>query len=605
MTDPLETAMPHDTYMATVSVLQDYFELPREDAEEIASELKTLHLAGGELLFRQGDPADSMYLLVRGRLQVWLDVDPPVYIGEVVPGESVGEVGLITGEARSADVVSVRSCILVKFEQTDFERLAAEHPAMVMRLTAIVARRLHQNTVGADSKSRPASSIVCLRPLDDSPELKKLADDICTELSRHGSLLYLTPETLGAHQQDSYPRTEADRISQEFEHWCGQQEQTHRFLVLACSPQHTRWSEFAEGQSDLILLLGSSSSDAALRDFETRSPAVPRHVKHKVLILRHPSEEITGTKAWLADRETEYHLHIRGDSEADLQRVGRMLSGNANGLVLGGGAARGFAHVGTYRELCEAGIPIDWVGGTSIGAIMGVAIALYEDVDLVEEKVRDAFVKGRPFEDYTLPMVSVLSGNRMNTLSQQFMPGEIEDLAIPFFAISSDINTGEINVHESGQIWRATSASAALPGVLPPVVHQSTLAVDGAVLNNLPVDVMASKPVGRIFAAKLSSQNESEVAFDDVSSGWKLLLSKILPGEALEIPGLTTLLFKATEVANRKRTAQLAARADVLFEPPVQNFSLLKVNQFDEVVKAGYENGVEVLSEALGSDLLR
>lgn len=143
MTDPLETAMPHDTYMATVSVLQDYFELPREDAEEIASELKTLHLAGGELLFRQGDPADSMYLLVRGRLQVWLDVDPPVYIGEVVPGESVGEVGLITGEARSADVVSVRSCILVKFEQTDFERLAAEHPAMVMRLTAIFARRLH------------------------------------------------------------------------------------------------------------------------------------------------------------------------------------------------------------------------------------------------------------------------------------------------------------------------------------------------------------------------------------------------------------------------------------------------------------------------------
>ena len=73
-------------------------------------------------------------------------------------------------------------------------------------------------------------------------------------------------------------------------------------------------------------------------------------------------------------------------------------------------------------------------------------------------------------------------------------------------------------------------------------------------------------------------------------------MSKILPGEALDIPGLATLLFKATEVANRKRTAQLANRADVLFEPPVQNFSLLKVDHFDEVVAAGYEHGIEVLT---------
>ncbi|MBO6565265.1 MAG: patatin-like phospholipase family protein [Pseudomonadales bacterium] len=589
--------MTEDTYMATVSVLREYFDLPQREADDIASQLKTIHLAGGQVLFKQGDPADSMYLLVRGRLQVWLDSEAPVYIGEVVPGESVGEVGLITGEARSADVVAVRSCILVKFEQTAFERLAAEHPSMVMRLTAIVAKRLHENTIGADSKKRPSPSIICLRPLDNTEKLVQLSESICAELEKHGSVLYLTPEILQRYEERSFPASESDRISQEFEHWCGQQEQAHRFLVLGCTAKHNKWSEFAEGQSDLILLLGASESEPSLREFEKQSSVVPRHVKHKVLLLSHPDEQITDTCRWLENRETEYHLHIRGGSDADLQRVGRMLSGNANGLVLGGGAARGFAHIGTYRALCEAGIPVDWIGGTSIGAIMGVAIALYGDVDLVEEKVRAAFVKGKPFEDYTLPVVSVLSGNRMNKLSQRFMPGEIEDLAIPFFAISSDINTGDVNIHESGQIWRATSASAALPGVLPPVVHRNNLAVDGAVLNNLPVDVMATKPVGQIFAVKLSSQNDSEVEFDDVPSGWKLLMAKILPGEALDIPSLTSLLFKATEVANRKRTTQLADRADILFEPPVQNFSLLKVNQFDEVVNAGYEHGIRILSE--------
>lgn len=592
-----QVAEPRDTVMATMNVVQEYFELPGDEAQEIAGELTTIHLAGGETLFNQGDPADSMYLVVRGRLQVWINADTPVYVGEVVPGESVGEVGLITGEARSADVVAVRSCILIRFERSDFEKLASEHPSMVMRLTAIVARRLHQNTIGADTRSRPAPSIICLRPLDDTPVLKQLSADICSELKGHGEVLFLTPEELDSRQHAGFPQQESDRISQEFEHWCSQQEQLYRFIVLACSPDNTNWSDFAEGQSDLILLLAESNSDPSLRDFERKRIVAPRHVKHQVLILQHPGVQISATRDWLSQRDTEYHLHMRGQCRSDLQRVGRVLSGKANGLVLGGGAARGFAHIGIYRALCEAGIPVDWVGGTSIGAIMGVAIALYEKVDLVQEKVRDAFVEGRPFEDYTLPMVSVLSGNRMNSLSQRFMPGEIEDLAIPFFAISSDINTGEVNVHESGQIWRATSASAALPGVLPPVVYRSTLAVDGAVLNNLPVDVMANKPVGRIYAAKLSSRNEREVEFEEVPSGWKLLLSRILPGKALDIPGLTTLLFKATEVANRKRTNQLAERADVLFEPPVQNFSLLKVNQFDAVVKAGYEHGVRVLSE--------
>ena len=127
------------------------------------------------------------------------------------------------------------------------------------------------------------------------------------------------------------------------------------------------------------------------------------------------------------------------------------------------------------------------------------------------------------------------------------------------------------------------------------MVFNNTLAVDGAVLNNLPVDVMSGKPVGNIYASVLSSRDQQRLIVERFPSLWQLLVSRMMPSRDIGIPGLTTLLFKATEVANRKRTRQLADSADVLFHPPVQQFSLLKVDQFDQVVKAGYDHASEVL----------
>lgn len=584
---------------ARMKLLEHYFKLAPGEGQSIGETLQTVHLEGGQPLFHQGDDTDAMYLVVRGRLQVWIDAETPIYIGEVLPGESVGEVGLITGEKRSADVLAIRNSVLVKLDRADFERLAAEHPAMVMQLTSIVAKRLHQNTTGVNNKTRPSPSIICIRPLDESHDLNKLIEDVTATLEGHGNVLSLSISSIQDAGISFGPTTESEVLSEDFHHWFSQQEARYRFIVLVCNPVQSLWSDFAESQSDLILLLADAASDPALRPFEDGAAVTQKHIKHEVLLLRHEGDVIAGTKRWLELRHVDYHLHIRDDSVLDLSRVGRILSGKANGLVLGGGAARGFAHLGIYRALCEAGIPIDWVGGTSIGAIMGVAIALFQDAGLTETKVHDAFVNGKPFGDFTLPLVSILAGNRMNTLTRKFMPGDIEDLSISFFAVSSDISTGNINVHESGPIWRATGASAALPGVLPPMVYNNALAVDGAVLNNLPVDVMATKPVGKIYASMLTSKDQNEITFEDIPSPWKLLVNGLLPAsQRQEMPGLAALLFKATEVANRRRTNDLAASADVLFTPPVQDFNLLSVDHFDQVVEVGYQHAKTVIANS-------
>ncbi|MFT7219212.1 MAG: NTE family protein [Candidatus Azotimanducaceae bacterium] len=606
--------MPDDSHIDSTEVvntgldetinrfLESYFNLPVGDGQVIARDLETIHIHGDQPLFHQGDATDSMYLLIRGRLQVWIDADKPIFVGEVQPGESVGEVGLITGEPRSADVMATRHSVLVKLGRHAFEKLAADHPSMVMQLASIVARRLHENTTGINTKVRPAPSVICLRPLDGTARLLDLVKSIAQALEQHGSVLHLS-EARVSEIEPSGQRTHLDVGSENFHRWFSQQEEDYGFVLLECGTDSNEWSRFAESQSDLIALLADADSDPTLRTFETSDHSDRTHMKHQVLILDHADMTINGTGLWLAQRDVDYHLHLRRDSGEDLARVCRIMGGKANGFVLGGGAARGFAHLGVYRALCESGIPVDWIGGTSIGAIMGVAIAVYGDADLVERNVREAFVEGKPFGDYTLPLVSILSGSRMNALSQKFMPGRIEDLAIPFFAISSDINTGDINIHESGMIWRATGASAALPGVLPPMVHHGSLAVDGAVLNNLPVDVMASKPVGQIFASMLSSRDEDQIDFEDIPSPWKLLVGRFFPSIAnANIPSLAALLFKATEVANRKRTNELAARADVLFRPPVQDFSLLKVDRFDEIVNAGYSSALAQLKESKSAD---
>ena len=384
--------------------------------------------------------------------------------------------------------------------------------------------------------------------------------------------------------------------------WISRLEAEHDRLVLLCAPDSSVWTEFAVRQADLELLITGSGEWAGLRDFERAAVeendhSATRSTRRALILLHDPGAAIEDTRDWLEPRTLDFHLHWRKGNDEDAQRVARVLTGNAVGLVLGGGAARGFAHLGIYRAMVELGIPVDWIGGTSIGAIMGAAIALDVGPDEAEAMARVAFVDGKPFDDYTLPLISLLAGDRMVRLTKRHLGRDIEDLPIPLFCISTNISRAQVNIHEAGAIWRAVAASAALPGVLPPMVHEGELAVDGAILNNLPVDIMQAKPVGHIVAVELSGRESSLIDYDRLPSPWRVLLSRLLPfGRRLDAPGLATVVMKSTEVGTRQRVLELGARADLLMRPPVSEFSMLRVDQFEEIVEAGYANALGELS---------
>jgi predicted acylesterase/phospholipase RssA/CRP-like cAMP-binding protein len=590
---------------AALAVVAGYF------GEEVAKDprlgelMQGIELGGGQWLFRQDEVGDSLYLLVRGRLRVWRDVaesvgEEDILLGEISPGESVGEVGLLTGHPRSAGVRAIRDSLLVRVDRQGFEAMAARNPSLVLKLAASVADRLRQNIAPGAAGRHPFKTIAIL-PLDDSPRVDAFCRALISSLGAGGKVVDLHRESLGAAGAPKAGLDAEERVDGELKQWIAEQEIAADHLVFHCDVGATRWSSFCLRQADLVLRVAEAGADPQQREWESkldfwnaRSQGGSRQAL--ALLQGNADQPITGTLAWLQARELDFHLHVRADRPDDLQRIVRMVSGQGIGLVLGAGAARGFAHLGVYRALKEAGVPIDWVGGSSIGAIMAASMAFDWTPGRCLEVSRDAFVKGRPFSDYTFPLVSLLSGKRMRRLLRQHLPGNIEDLPIPFFCLSSNLAGGQVNVHQRGLLWTALASSAALPGVLPPTVHESQLAIDGSVLNSLPVDVMQTMPVARIIAVDLSSRKDFLLDYDRIPSGWRLLRARFgSKGKRLRIPSLATLILKSTEIGSVARVREQSARADLLITPPVNRFSMMDVSRFDKVVDAGYQQAREQL----------
>lgn len=189
----------------------------------------------------------------------------------------------------------------------------------------------------------------------------------------------------------------------------------------------------------------------------------------------------------------------------------------------------------------------------------------------------------------------------MQRLSEQYFPANIEDLPIPFFGISSDLGMATVNVHERGPVWESTCASAALPGIMPPWVFEQNLTVDGCILNNLPVDVMQQKPVRWIVAVDLSSPAKHfRVDYSTVPSPWEVIRGRLPLGRRRRrVLDIASTMLKAMEMGSQSRVAELGARADLLLRPPVQQFNILEVDQYDRVVDAGYRYGKKQIGEWL------
>jgi NTE family protein len=580
-----------------LQTLEKYFKIEFAADDPVLKAVDIHSLAGGDWLMHQGDPGDALYFLVRGRLQAWArgenGKDRGRFLNEIVPGDSVGELSLLTGAPRAVGIQAIRDSLLIRLDREAFERLAHEHPAMVMRLAANVATLLQSSSFGAKSSTRNLKSITIL-PLDSSPRLENFCRELTLELGNEGSTLSLVAGELGRKGAPVDSLQPGQAVPESLKNWLHDQENEHRFLVYHGYPGNADWSHFALRHSDMVLLVGDASHDPAPRKWEvelleTSGATIARQL---LVLLQPPSDQpIKGTARWLEGRHIDFHVHVRQDQPDDVSRVTRIISGNALGLVLAGGAARGFAHLGVHLAIQELGLPVDWIGGTSIGAIMGAAIAAPMTTEETIDLCRKSFVDGKPFSDFTIPMMSLIRGRRMDNLLRQNLDYLIEDLPIPFYCVSCNLDTGSTNLHESGDLPQALRASAALPGIIPPAVINQRLIIDGAVVNNLPVDVMRQKPVSRIIAVDLGSAESMMVDYASMPPPWAIFRGRYLPfARRYRVPSLANIMLKATLLGTIERVRQQGKLADILLNPPVRQFGMTEVKSFEKIVQAGYDH---------------
>jgi lysophospholipid hydrolase len=421
--------------------------------------------------------------------------------------------------------------------------------------------------------------------------------------------------------------------------WMGDIESSSELVIYEADPDLTPWTKLCLRQADHILLLCSDAhpQQAFVSDMVSilEDAWEKRDVEINVVRIREKDWTLTALKA-AAKQEAngssrsyalKKRLRLQMDSpllprfilpmekyewisgfhnvqvpfeehRSDFMRLSRRITGNAVGLVLGGGGARGLAHIGVLRALQECGIHVDVVGGTSIGAFIGGIYALHpNNLDLVASKVQQLssglssiFEKLR---DLTLPISSFFNGTRFNrSIRDHFYDLSIEDFVLNYFCVTTDIAKSRMSVHRSGQAWRYIRASMSLQGYFPPISENGSLLLDGGYMNNLPADVMKEEGgIKYIFAVDVASESRTNFyEYGSALSGWWLLWNKLNPfSKTVVVPSMGDVSAALAYVSSEQHKDRIKEECiDLYLRPPVKDYGTLEFNKMEEIIEVGY-----------------
>ncbi len=540
----------------------------------LLSEANWFALPGGTLLERGGENNAALFLVVTGSLGVFVENEQGQrqMVAHVPAGETVGEMSIIAGSSNhSAQLVALRDTELLRISPAGYEALIERHPRVMINLMQMLVKRLKDANRGRSAASRPKTFAIV--PLQDGLSEVPIAQRLANALAGMGC----RAAVLDTNASDQTAE------------WFNSFEAAHDLVFYRGDAPDSPWTQLCLRQADRIFLLARANqplplAPLSLPAFKARASGPPD------LLLLHPD----GASAVLPDHFSvrsglfRSHHHLRAGHQADVARVARFMAGRAVGLVLAGGGARGFAHIGVIKALKEAGVPFDQLGGTSMGAIIAAGLAREWGHEEMRERMYAAFVADNPLSDFTLPLIALVRGKKVSArLQEHFGDISIEELPLPFFAVSSDLTTGRIHIHRDGELWRALRASVALPGILPPVTHHGHLLVDGGVMNNLPVDVMREQAggAGPIIACDITG--EIDLQAQDSRYGerpWWWLLGQRMRGN----PSIISILMRSGTVGSEAQRRIVREQCDYLIEPLMPDIQLRDWQKFDRAIQEGY-----------------
>uniref|UniRef100_A0AC35TVI7 Swiss cheese n=1 Tax=Rhabditophanes sp. KR3021 TaxID=114890 RepID=A0AC35TVI7_9BILA len=610
-------------------------------------------LDSGQAVYRTGEKSDSIYVVLSGRMR---SVDKKQVLEEFGKGSVIGMIEVIQNKPRSSTVLAIRFSQLAEISEGLLNFIKMQFPSVGFRLIKLLGQYFDssnsQNTLlngpllSIDGISQDAIShisnlhTIAILPASADVPIKPFTCELYHALNGNKKVLRLSSATITAQLGKYVLDKQADF---KLIHWLNAQEDDYPLIIYECDYEASVWTRRCLKQADAILVVANGRSKPLEKSFLEEHMMMNqesiRTSKELILLWDEDVKAPHGTYEWLKGSYFTGHHHVKMSSRmrqwdgieelkesdvlsyyeksvyqesidirSDFSRLARILTGQAIGLVLGGGGARGAHHVSILRALQENSIPIDIIGGTSMGSFIGGVYAEFPNGN-IEDRVSGWFKvmssKIRQAWDLTYGHSAMFTGAGFNaTIRNVFKDKLIEDCWISYFCITTDITSSEMRVHRSGSLFSYVRASMSLAGYLPPLCDplDGHLLLDGGYVNNLPADVMKSMGTKHVIAVDVGSREEGNLYnYGDQLSGVWVLLRRLNPwARPLKI-------LKQDEIQSRlayvscTRQLEMVKKAPycTYLRPPVETIGTLEFDRFEEIMKMGYEYGMTEIKELI------
>jgi NTE family protein len=544
-----------------------FAEIDDEQLDQLTSAVDRRHIPANEWLFHMGDPSDAIYVVASGRFAA-VGLDGQV-LREMASGDAIGDLGVITGAARSAGIRALRDGVVWRIAADTFTEVLAKAPQLRSAMSRTMAELLRESRSANISRKPRVIGVLSTGDAVAAP----IVDTIAARLGLHGQAAVVAPPVETTAAANHY-----GELVEAFSETLDRAERSNDWvLVVADRGSGDVWRRYVVAQSDRLVVVAGQA-----RPPEAFDPPVTQGPVHLITSVVHPDPSW-----WDLLRPVSHH----SANDDGLGALARRIAGRSLGLVLGGGGARGLAHYGVYEELTRAGVIIDRFGGTSAGALAAATFALGLDASDSTAAARKYMEKTKPVSDYTIPAIALTRGRRVDRLVEGFFGSTtlIEHLPRGFFSVSTDLITGDSIIHRRGLLWVAVRASISIPGLLPPVQRGEQLLVDGGLLNNLPADVMCADPDGEVICVDLRRTYVPSKGFGPLPTMLQppAFVRRLLTGTDVALPPLQETLLRTAEIAASSGNLRELPRVAAIIEPDVSGIGPLEFHNIDAALEAG------------------
>lgn len=595
-----ESMISKDEIITFLKASEFFQALSRENLEKLVDQFEFVSIDSGDILINKGEVGDCLYLVISGRLRAYSE---DAILGEMGRGDLIGELALLTHGTRAASVRAVRDSVLLKLSQSEFESFVQQNPQQILPIVRSTILRILKGKKQAGN----SISTIAVAPAGNNTSFRLFAEQLAHELEKIAPTLYLNRKKIAEVFPQMTDRSQG--ISEEKRHelvlWLSQQETDYRYVVYETDINYSSWTKRCLRQADQIFLVATDYDGKFLGEIEKEIYAKDESTRTKIdLVLLHRAniKYPTDTKDWLQTRKVNQFHHVRETVENDLQRIVRYLTGQSIGLVLGGGGARGFVHIGIYKALVESGVHIDFFGGTSFGGLLACLFAMEKKPEEVMHLFKEHMLSDKKFFSMTAPLVSLNTGEHLtNVLKFGFgEPVYIEDIWKRFFCIVCNLSQNTMEIQKTGVTWKAMRATVSLPAIFPPITNEKhELLIDGGVANNLPVDVMRQfVNGGKVIASHVQTVSALQAEIPEgVLSGWGVLLKSLLMSSEGHYPNIAEVILRSIGLSSQSQEKVMMSEADYFIDVDARKFGLLDFQAMEKLVELGYRVAMEKLSK--------